>query len=858
MLRRSKAIFGLVLLLGSICGLILAGAAMAEPTVSATGAAGPFTATPVTVTAGTANVMFFKFAANEAFSGTVAMSIPAGWRRPTLKEDWSKRGDCLSPHPAVIEGPETGPWTVGMFVNCKPGQFFEAVYGARGKTVSAATKAGPYPFDAVATSGTVQQAIATDLVTVAPSALYRFDLSAHFLKRDPEGATYAEEPEEENEAGGEWKLTPTALDRFGNVVTSFECCVSFTSSDPYAVLPVETGGVASFFQEGKPTVEVTDIFNTAIRGSTTVEVESRPFTKRVGVLDPYHTQARLTPILTPGGFGGHYNSPNGTPSSSGGEEAFLSRTEEGVHFPSENACPHSEEWEVCWANSFTAPRPTPRPFLAGLDGPDSNNASDEGVYSTLQPYIGESGPYESKGAGPIGLPRLGTLVPVPTSSRWEWDLGSVCPPAARCPLANKRLLYRYVMWFGATCGGVPFSCEKLAKPVESRRLLWLEVQSPAWSPYQAPGAQLTENGALVLPAEAVLHPPPPSPGMGTPVSVNIQLQPQPVSIEGTVTAGSNILKATTGINELKRGMFLQGNFILPGTVLVEPTGGPGEWVISPDPIESASEPMTASGEAEVVKTERTARAGDQHNVLSGVGTITTSTNQTYQAMVAVNMTSVLGAATPQEQSEEACEATDKFWFTTPLSQLFTASETENFKPVCTQNTETGFVAVKLKLKNTTPTLASSSTMLATQVDEPFRGNGPAKYWECVSNLDVGSSVNREAMQSCEEIVGDPWEQEEGKEPPIVKEVAPSHGPSAGGQTIKVYGWRFVVGEGTRFTFGGVSVGSDCPPETTGADHNGVPYCYVTPPPHAPGTVDVTATVEGETSAVTPEASYTYE
>jgi hypothetical protein len=80
-------------------------------------------------------------------------------------------------------------------------------------------------------------------------------------------------------AGAAFNITVTALDAFGNTVTSYTGTVHFTSNDPQATLPADatlTNGVGTFSvtlaTAGSQTVTATDTANNTITGSATVNV----------------------------------------------------------------------------------------------------------------------------------------------------------------------------------------------------------------------------------------------------------------------------------------------------------------------------------------------------------------------------------------------------------------------------------------------------------------------------------------------------------------------------------------------------------------------------------------------------------
>ena len=87
--------------------------------------------------------------------------------------------------------------------------------------------------------------------------------------------------------------------------------------------------------------------------------------------------------------------------------------------------------------------------------------------------------------------------------------------------------------------------------------------------------------------------------------------------------------------------------------------------------------------------------------------------------------------------------------------------------------------------------------------------------------------------------------------PTVTKLAPAGGPVTGGTTVKVTGSGFVPGTtATAFRFGAAKAGSVTCVTTT--------ECTVTAPAHGAGTVDVTATVNGLTSAKNLQAdAFTY-
>src|SRR5215831_8251022 len=85
-------------------------------------------------------------------------------------------------------------------------------------------------------------------------------------------------------------------------------------------------------------------------------------------------------------------------------------------------------------------------------------------------------------------------------------------------------------------------------------------------------------------------------------------------------------------------------------------------------------------------------------------------------------------------------------------------------------------------------------------------------------------------------------------PPTVKSVTPTAGPSGGGNTITINGTNFVAG--ASVSFGGVGSGSVTFVSAT--------QLKAVAPAHAVGTVDVTVTTPGGTSAVVAADHYTYD
>jgi hypothetical protein len=117
-------------------------------------------------------------------------------------------------------------------------------------------------------------------------------------------------------AGRAFTLTITALDRYGNVDVNYTSTVTFSNSDPQAVLPDDTtftsddqGMIvlkqgATLFTAGRQTVMITDVDTGLLSGSATVTVKAaaadhfqidapvhrragRAFAVTVTVLDPY-------------------------------------------------------------------------------------------------------------------------------------------------------------------------------------------------------------------------------------------------------------------------------------------------------------------------------------------------------------------------------------------------------------------------------------------------------------------------------------------------------------------------------------------------------------------------------------------
>ena len=101
------------------------------------------------------------------------------------------------------------------------------------------------------------------------------------------------------------------------------------------------------------------------------------------------------------------------------------------------------------------------------------------------------------------------------------------------------------------------------------------------------------------------------------------------------------------------------------------------------------------------------------------------------------------------------------------------------------------------------------------------------------------------------VVNPPEDQFTYATPPTVTQVSPPDGPTIGGSTLMIMGTGFsVASDATVFNFGpgNAVVGINCTATT----------CAATAPPHAPGTVDVTATVAGATSAVSSADQFIYD
>jgi YVTN family beta-propeller protein len=86
--------------------------------------------------------------------------------------------------------------------------------------------------------------------------------------------------------------------------------------------------------------------------------------------------------------------------------------------------------------------------------------------------------------------------------------------------------------------------------------------------------------------------------------------------------------------------------------------------------------------------------------------------------------------------------------------------------------------------------------------------------------------------------------------PVIKEVFPPQGSTAGGEIVEVHGAGFNLGENTNtFVFGTTgSPSSSCTAHVS---------CFVKTPPHAAGVVDVRVTVNGAESAKTKADQFTY-
>lgn len=134
------------------------------------------------------------------------------------------------------------------------------------------TTAGNHTVTATDTTDTTDTAdsgiTGTGGTEVAPADADRFDVSA------PGSAT----------AGTPFSTTVTALDAFGNTVTSYAGTVQFTSSDPAATLPADTSltdGVGTFdvtlATAGNQTVTATDSVDAGVTGTSAgIAVETPP------------------------------------------------------------------------------------------------------------------------------------------------------------------------------------------------------------------------------------------------------------------------------------------------------------------------------------------------------------------------------------------------------------------------------------------------------------------------------------------------------------------------------------------------------------------------------------------------------
>lgn len=140
---------------------------------------------------------------------------------------------------------------------------------------------------------------------------------------------------------------------------------------------------------------------------------------------------------------------------------------------------------------------------------------------------------------------------------------------------------------------------------------------------------------------------------------------------------------------------------------------------------------------------------------------------------------------------------------------------------------TGATAVRFGSLAASFTFSSGTKLLATA---PAQAVG-------VVDVTVTNGAGTSALSSADRY----------KYTPSVSSVTPSSGPAAGGTSVTVSGSGFALGSATVFRFGTAKAASvNCASSTT---------CAVIAPPHAAGTVDVKATVNGIAS---PKSSATDE
>ena len=167
----------------------------------------------------------FKITAVTALSGRTSITVPAGWSAPQAANPagagyvTSANGTCTSAAKPTVTG--TGPWTIAVAMNCAAGAHFTVTYGAgTGSTlVQAPAKAASYPFAASVKLGTTSHKLSVPPVAVQPG---------------PAAGLVVSGLPNPGETGVPVPVTVTADDAFGNVATSYQGTVHFTSSDPGA------------------------------------------------------------------------------------------------------------------------------------------------------------------------------------------------------------------------------------------------------------------------------------------------------------------------------------------------------------------------------------------------------------------------------------------------------------------------------------------------------------------------------------------------------------------------------------------------------------------------------------------------
>jgi hypothetical protein len=232
--------------------------------------------TPTSVAAGsTGNSFTFTIRAVAALSGQTALTIPATWPAPQVSNPagpayvTTAKGTCTSASAPAVSG--TGPWTIGLAMDCAAGHHFTVTYGAgTGSTkVQAPTTAASYKVAASVTLGTSTTKLRVRPVVVQPG---------------PAATLVVSGLPNPSQTGAPLPVTVTADDTFGNVATGYQGTVHFTSSDPGASLPGNytftatdagshtfAGGV-TFSQTGTQSVTATDTSNSSITGSESVPV----------------------------------------------------------------------------------------------------------------------------------------------------------------------------------------------------------------------------------------------------------------------------------------------------------------------------------------------------------------------------------------------------------------------------------------------------------------------------------------------------------------------------------------------------------------------------------------------------------